>query len=58
MSSVNKSTERNEVVSEQKEEGSRDMESERQGHIEYKGLGIQRKTNKETSGSIYGFIHH
>ena len=28
------------------------MESERQGHIEYKGLGIQRKTSKETSRPI------
>ena len=34
------------------------MEKERQSNAKYKGLGIQRETSKEVSGSIHRSIYN
>jgi len=34
------------------------MESKGQSDIEHKGLGVQRMTSEEISGSIYWSIYH
>ena len=34
------------------------MESGEQGHIEYKGLNVQREASKEISGLICRFIYY
>ena len=51
-------TGRDEITSGQRKEGNRGIKDERQGHVEYKRLNVQRKTSEEISRLICQFIYH